>query len=146
MSRRAATAAALALVLATGAQAQERSARANYVLLCSGCHNVSGLGSEEGGIPAFPGSVGKIAAFDRGRTYMMHVPGVVSNSMSNAEIAAVMNYILDTWAPEAGAAPFTAEEVTARRKLPIPDIVVERREVTEELAAKGIDIATYPWP
>ncbi len=138
--------AALALVLATAAHGQERSAHANYVLLCSGCHNVSGQGSEQGGVPTFPGSVGKIAHSDRGRTYMMHVPGVVSNSMSNAEIAAVMNYILDTWASEEGAKPFTAEEVTERRMAVIPDIVVERRELTYEMQDQGVEIAPYPWP
>lgn len=136
----------LALALGAGAEAGERSARANYILLCSGCHNVSGMGSKTGGVPAFPGSVGRIAASDRGRTYMMHVPGVVSNAMSDAEIADVMNYILDTWAAEARAAPFTPDEVTRRRAVPVPDVVEERRQLAEELASQGVEIASYPWP
>lgn len=139
-------AAVLTLAFGAGVGAQERSARANYLLLCSGCHNASGMGSEEGGVPAFPGSVGKIAGFDRGRTYMMHVPGVVSNALTDAEIADVMNYVLDTWAVDEGAARFTGGEVAARRKLPVPDVVAERRAVAADLAGKGIDLATYPWP
>ena len=133
------------LTAAAGAEAgQTMSARGNYVLLCSGCHGIGGAGSAAGGIPSFHDSVGKIAATDRGRTYMMHVPGVVSNALSDAGIAGVMTYILETWG--AGAAPFTPEEVTLRRARPVPDVVAERREIAAELAARGLTIAAYPWP
>lgn len=120
------------------------SPHASYILQCSGCHLLNGEGAPEAGIPTFPGSVGLIAGADIGRTYMMHVPGVVSASLSDAEIAEVVNYVLDSWGD--GAAHFTAEEVTRRRAIPVGDVVAFRREVAAELATEGITIADYPWP
>ena len=119
-------------------------ARANYVLYCSGCHGMSGEGTRSGGVPAFPGSVSLIAGSDSGRTYITHVPGVISNSMDDAEIADVLNYILDEWGD--GGAHFTGEEVTTRRREDIGDVVAFRRHVVRELQASGIEIAEYPWP
>lgn len=120
------------------------SPRANYILHCSGCHGMQGLGTVEGGIPGFPDSVGHIVGTEIGRTYVMHVPGVVANSMSDAQIAGVMNYILDQWSEN--GAHFTAEEVTRRRAEPIGNLVAYRRQVVAELRKSGIEIATYPWP
>lgn len=142
--RRGLAAALLVLSAATAAEAQSRTPETNYLLHCSGCHRPSGVGAPEAGVPAFPDSVGKIAANDLGRTYMMHVPGVISNSLGDFEIAAVMNYILDAWG--GGGKPFTAEEVTRRRAVPVESVVALRREVAETLAASGITIAEYPWP
>lgn len=120
------------------------SARANYMLHCSGCHGMQGLGTVEGGIPAFPDSVGHIVGTEIGRTYVMHVPGVVANNMSDAQIAEVMNYIMDEWSE--GGTHFTEAEVTRRRAEPIGDVVAYRRKVVADLRKSGIEIATYPWP
>lgn len=121
------------------------SGRTNYVLRCAGCHGMEGLGTEIGGVPAFPGSVGVLAADDEARTYMMHVPGVIGASLGDAEIAEVTNYIVGRWG--AGAAPaFTAEEVTRRRAVPVPDVVALRSEIATRLAAEGKTLAPYPWP
>lgn len=116
----------------------------DYALHCSGCHGMSGLGAPQAGIPPFPDSIGKIASTDAGRTYIMHVPGVVANTLSDAEIAGVMNFVLERWGD--GGTPFTAEEVTRRRAIPIGNVVDFRRVVVEELAAAGIRVADYPWP
>ncbi|WP_322895086.1 MULTISPECIES: hypothetical protein [unclassified Yoonia] len=121
------------------------SAQTNFVLRCSGCHGTAGLGTPDGEVPAFPDSVGHIANSDIGRTYMMHVPGVISASLSNAEIAEVMNFILAQYS-DGSAAPYTEAEVNARRAIPIEDVVAYRRVVAQELAADGITIADYPWP
>ncbi|MEY8830131.1 cytochrome c [Sedimentitalea sp. XS_ASV28] len=121
------------------------SPHANYLLYCSGCHRQDGAGAIEGGIPAFQDSVGYIAGIETGRTYIMHVPGVISTNMSDADVAGVLNYILDRWGEEGGA-DFSAEEVTRRRALPVADVVVYRRQVVKELKEAGIEIADYPWP
>ncbi|ATG48230.1 c-type cytochrome [Celeribacter ethanolicus] len=142
---------ALALVPASlmAADQPSRTAHTNYILRCAGCHGFEGGGTPEGGIPAFPDSVGYIAGTELGRTYMMHVPGVVSASLNNREIAEVMNYILDVWGEtDSGEAPvhFTEEEVTRRRAEPVPDVVAYRRLAVDELTAMGITVADYPWP
>ncbi|MBQ2262290.1 MAG: hypothetical protein II336_13080 [Loktanella sp.] len=121
------------------------SAQTNFILRCSGCHGTAGLGTPDGEVPTFPNSVGHIAESDIGRTYMMHVPGVISASLSNAEIADVMNFILSQWS-DGNAAPYTEAEVNARRAIPVEDVVAYRRLVVQELAAEGVSIADYPWP
>lgn len=116
----------------------------SYALHCSGCHTMSGEGAPKAGIPTFIGSVGNIARSDDGRTYMMHVPGVISAGLSDENIAEVMNYILDAWGDE--APPFSAEEVARRRAVPVTDVVAYRRAVAAELGRDGVAIADYPWP
>lgn len=121
------------------------NATTNYMLRCAGCHGVSGMGTTNAGVPPFPDSVGHIAALDEGRTYMLHVPGVISSSLSNEQIAGVLNYIVDRWSDEP-VEHFTTEEVERRRAADVPDIVAARRVVVDTLLAQGISVAEYPWP
>lgn len=137
------------LSLATIGQAQEKSAHTNYVLRCAGCHGMSGSGAPAAGIFDFNGMVGAFAGIDEGRTYLMHVPGVAGSGLSDSEIAAVMNYVMETWAGDSLPEPydpFTAAEVTERRAIAIPDIVENRRQVAALLQTMGIETADYPWP
>lgn len=138
------TAAAGFAAPAAGGDPAAAKARSDYILHCAGCHGMQGLGTMEGGIPPFPDSIGHIVGADIGRTYVMHVPGVISTDMSDDRIAAVMNYIIDEWSD--GAPHFTGEEVTRRRALEVGDVVKFRREVVAELRKSGIEIADYPWP
>ncbi|WBU57349.1 c-type cytochrome [Paracoccus sediminicola] len=121
-----------------------KTARANYILHCSGCHGLTGQGTIAGGIPAFPDSVQHIADVEIGRDYILHVPGVIGTKMSDAEIAGVLNYILDEWGE--GKGHFTGDEVTRRRASTVGNVVLFRREVVKTLDASGIAIADYPWP
>ncbi|WP_108257937.1 c-type cytochrome [Mangrovicoccus ximenensis] len=125
--------------------AADSKARSDYILRCAGCHGMTGEGTVEGGVPAFPDSVSAIANLDAGRTYMMHVPGVTGASLDNAQIAQVMNYVLEEWG-DGSSTPFTEAEVIRRRAVPVADVVDERRSVADTLAAEGIYIAEYPWP
>lgn len=136
---------AAALLASAPAPARELGAKANYLLRCSGCHGPKGVGTIEGGIPPFPGFIGPLVADDAGRTYVMHVPGVVGSSLSDAEIAAVLNYIVQTWS-DGAPAPFTTEEVVRRRAEPMPDLIAYRRAIVARLAKDGVTLADYPWP
>ncbi|MBP1805257.1 c-type cytochrome [Rubellimicrobium aerolatum] len=146
------SAVALAAAVA-GAQARaeegappERTAAANYILRCAGCHGLSGEGTVVGGVPTFLGSVSALAADDRGRTYMANVPGVLSASLGDAEIAAVFNYVLERWGDGGPVPPFTAGEVAARQAEAVGDIVAFRRDLAERLRHAGVTLADYPWP
>lgn len=121
------------------------NANTNYILRCAGCHGISGLGTANAGVPPFPESVGHIAMLDEGRTYMLHVPGVIGSSLSNTQIAEVLNYILERWSDEPFT-PFTLAEVEERRAESVPDIVVARRAIVDTLLGQGISVAEYPWP
>ncbi|MAN77698.1 MAG: cytochrome C [Rhizobiales bacterium] len=138
-----------ALLCAAPGFSQERTPHTNYVLRCAGCHGMSGSGAPAAGIFDFNGMVGAFAGIDEGRTYLMHVPGVAGSGLSDSEIAAVMNYVMETWAGDSlpePYEPFTAAEVTERRAIAIPDIVENRRQVAALLQTMGIETADYPWP
>jgi hypothetical protein len=126
------------------------SAPSNFIQFCSGCHGQDGRGGGvKSGIPDFQNFVGAFASDDSGRTYVLHVPGVVNTSLDAAEIAAVMNYVMKTWGGKSlrpHFIPFTAREVTTRRARSVPDVVALRRQVVERLHAKGTATADYPWP
>lgn len=147
--------AALALLAGAGNAAQPDwsktaySARANYVLRCSGCHGLDGHQREKGGIPALKDSVGVFTSDPDGRTYLLKVPGVRNSNLSPADTAAVLNYVMTTFAGEslpADAPAFTADEVEAAAKVTITDVVGLRREVSARLRAQGMKVADYPWP
>lgn len=144
-----ATAICAILVSAGAAAAAERSAHTNYVLRCTGCHGMEGAGSEQAGIPDFRGYVGSFARSEEGRRYLMHVPGVTNAALSDAEVAAVMNYVMDSFAGasrDPAAAPFTQSEVARLRAEPVADVVALRRMVAADCAEKGWAVAGYPWP
>jgi mono/diheme cytochrome c family protein len=139
----------LGLAALTPALGAERSAQANFVLRCAGCHALDGSGHPVGGIPDFRGLVGAFAGEEEGRTYLMHVPGVTNASLSDAEIAAVLNYIMDNWAGPSlpsNFKPFDGEEVGRLRAQPIGDVVAYRRQLVQRLTAMGLATADYPWP
>ena len=139
---------ALVLLLGSPALAQE-AGRTNFILRCAGCHAMDGSGSEPGGIPDFRNYVGAFAQTEDGRRYLMHVPGVVSASLTDQQIADVMNYVMETWGGTSLPADyraFTGAEVATLRAEPVGDVVAYRRKVAAELMAQGIATAGYPWP
>ena len=90
---------------------------------------------------------GKITADEQGRTYLMHVPGVVSTGLNDREIAAVMNYVVDRWGnARQPFTRFTPEEVTHLRAIEVADVVAYRRDLIKRLQAEGQPVAAYPWP
>ncbi|WP_224701172.1 c-type cytochrome [Devosia aquimaris] len=140
---------AIVLLAALPAHAAERGAKVNFVLKCAGCHLNDGTGMPASGIPDFVGKVGVFAAVPEGRAYLLHVPGVIGSSLSDAQIADVLNYIMDTWAGEslpADYVPFDAAEVRDLRLQDIGNAVKYRRVVVEKLEAMGLSAADYPWP
>lgn len=129
------------------AQAGDRPAPANYLLRCSGCHGPDGSGAPAAGIPPLPGFISAFTHDEQGRTYLMHVPGVVSTGLNDREIAAVMNYVVVRWGdPKQAFTPFTPEEVTRLRAIEVADVVAYRRDLIKRLQAEGQPVAAYPWP
>ena len=114
-----------ALLFAAPGFAQDKTPHTNYVLRCAGCHGMGGAGAPSAGIFDFNGMVGAFAGIDEGRTYLMHVPGVSGSGLSDAEIAAVMNYVMETWAgdslPAAKWSPFSRPWASKRPTTPGPD-------------------------
>jgi len=79
-----------------------------------------------------------------GRNYLLRVPGAANSVLTDAQLAAVLNWLAASYgAPgEAPPVPFTVAEVTQVRRTPLPDVQARRREVIRALAATGAAPAT----
>jgi mono/diheme cytochrome c family protein len=138
-----------ALVLAaTGlcfalAQAQDlgdRRARQDYLLHCSGCHDVDGSGHPTKGIPDFRGQIGYFTAIPEGRAMLMQVPGLLSAGLSDERGAAVTTWLVRQFAgtslPE-NFVPYSAEEAKRYRKNRPVDITARRAELYLRIREAG---------
>ena len=126
-----------------------RSAAVNFVLHCSGCHGIDGSGYESAGVPNFRNSIEFFAIDEEGRTYLLHVPGLVNTNLSDTEIAEVLNYVVKQWSGTSTAGMFirfTPAEVAERRARSVSDVVRLRRQIASRLRQEGLRTANYPWP
>ena len=103
----------------------------DYVLECRGCHGARGEG-----VPSKVPSLAQTARFlatPRGRAYLVRVPGVAGSQISDARIAALLNWMLrelakDPLAPD-DFAPYTASEVARARAQRLLDPSAERAAI-----------------
>jgi mono/diheme cytochrome c family protein len=119
----------LAMVFALTAQAE--TPQVDYLLQCQGCHRADG-GGTPGSVPAFAGAVGRFLEVPGGREYLVRVPGSAQSPLDDAELAALLNWIVTRFGPtdpDRGFTPFTAAEVTRVRRPPLTDVGRVRREL-----------------
>jgi mono/diheme cytochrome c family protein len=134
--RRSLGAIAILALGASSAAAQEDPGAAIYATNCAGCHQANGEGVP-GAFPPLAGHLAEVVAAENGRAYLINVllfglegPITVNGQtydgtmpawsfLSDADIAAVLNYALNAWGNQtnlpAGFAPVAAEEVAAAR-------------------------------
>jgi hypothetical protein len=116
-------------------------ARADYTFRCRGCHGFAGEGTP-GHVPRLDGFVGFFTHAPGGRDYLMRVPGVARAKLDDQRLAAVLNWMLETYggtdvAP--GFAPYTAAEVGRARKEPLTATrAATRTRLIRELRAQGL--------
>lgn len=117
------------------------SPRMNFLLHCSGCHAQDGSGSPSSGVPSMRGTLGHFFKVPDGREFLIQVPGTSQSSLSHAETAELMNWILKTFSPKevpAGTRPYTTEEVARLRATPLEDVPGRRKEIVSHLKEQGI--------
>ena len=86
----------------------------DYLLSCGGCHGLDGDGSAR--VPSLRG-VDRLLARPAGRDYVLRVPGVASAPLSDARLAALLDWVFvhfDNRTPT----HFNAAEVGAARTAP----------------------------
>jgi mono/diheme cytochrome c family protein len=126
--------AALALAIAGLAAAATSSAetpQVDYMLQCQGCHRADG-GGTPGAVPPLRGLVGRFLEVPGGREYLVRVPGSAQSPLDDAELAAVLNWLIERFGPvdpASGFAPYTAEEIARVRTPPLTDVERVRREL-----------------
>jgi hypothetical protein len=111
----------------------------DYMLYCMGCHGAQATGVP-GKVPPLARSLGLFMRIPAGRNYVLRVPGAANSVLSDAQLAAVLNWLAQEFNAEeldAGVPLFTAAEVTASRHSPLASVLATRREVVRDLAAAG---------
>jgi cytochrome c553 len=142
--RRFTIAAALLLLPPAGEAAEPNY---NYALRCTGCHTAEGISPELGRIPPLKGIVGHFVRTDAARLYFVNVPGIVNAALGEAEMAALLNWVVETYGEASTPAEwkrFDAAEIKALRAKAPADVIAYRRQVEAQLEAKGYVIGTYP--
>lgn len=114
--------------------------RGDYMLECAGCHLQDGSGMAPE-VPDMRGIIGRMARLPEGRAYLVRVPGAALSPLSDAELAAVVNWSLKTFAPQtlpADFRPYTAQEVDRLRADPVQRPARARRKLLEAVDEAGI--------
>ena len=116
------------LLLSSTANAAD-DAQASYLLHCRGCHLANGAGVPPV-VPTLIDEIGRIVASPAGREYVVRVPGVSQASLDDADLAVVLNWVLETFNADTlpdRFRPYSAEEVAAARKKALADPLMYRR-------------------
>jgi hypothetical protein len=123
----------LACLLAPVAEAG--SPRIDYMLECQGCHLADGSGSPQG-VPALGDFVANFLTVEGGREFLVQVPGSATSPLSDARLAAVLNWMLLEFGPREIAelsTPYTAAEVALLRASPLTDVEGTRRGLVSSI-------------
>ena len=130
----------LAVMLARPAFA---SPEQDYILYCMGCHGPTAQGVA-GKIPPLAGALARFMRTSDGRNYVLRVPGAANSVLTDAQLAAVLNWLSERYRSpdDPRPEPFTVQEVTAVRRTPLADVHARRSEVVRALAASGASPAS----
>lgn len=101
--------------------ANSQRAWQNWTLNCQGCHRPDGTGSATTS-PSLAGTVARFLWVPGGREYLGRVPGVATSSLSNDDLADLVNWML--WRFDKEDVPrtfqsFTAAEIGRLRASPL---------------------------
>jgi len=117
-------------------------AQANYMLGCQGCHVPDGSGFPDK-VPNMNGELAKFLHVPGGREFLIRVPGAAQSTLSDAELAAVTNWMLTSFDAQhlpADFVPYSAAEVTAiRAQGPLVLVPQVRANLMEQIDALGLN-------
>ena len=126
------------VLLPLAGMAEGRGARIEFVIHCQGCHLENGAGQPPH-VPMFKDRVGYLLQIPDGREYLVQVPGVSNAPLSDADLAGVLNYMVQTYAGDSMPAdfePFTQAEIARHRGTAPPAIDALRHRLWREIAAR----------
>jgi mono/diheme cytochrome c family protein len=103
----------------------------NYMLHCMGCHTPDGRG-EPGHVPSIRETLRPLAATPAGRRFLVQVPGAAQSTLSDVELAEVLNWMvanLSARPAQHKVAAFTAAEVARYRHKPLVAVAAARQRL-----------------
>ena len=121
----------LSVLLLAGVAEASDDAQARYLLHCRGCHLADGTGVAPD-VPTLVDEIGRLVATPAGREYVVRVPGVSQSALNDAELAVVLNWILETFNADTLPADFrsySADEIADARKKVLADPLTYRRSL-----------------
>lgn len=131
----------LAAVFAGTNSRAEYPPSVNYKLHCMGCH----LADASGGPPDVPdlrGEMGCMLSVEGGREYLVQVPGASQAPITDAELAAVVNYMLENFSADtlpANFVPLSEDEVALWREDWLTDVTEVRQALMRRLEDHCLD-------
>ena len=140
--------AAAASLITGGSLAQpmpSRSPRANYMINCQGCHLPSGQGLP-GKVPAMKGYLAKFLSVPGGREFIGRVPGVANSTLGDADLAALMNWLIPEMGPSVPMTfkPYSAEEIGTLRKSRLQDVNTARAALVAQIHDDPLATLQHP--
>jgi mono/diheme cytochrome c family protein len=133
---------ALCLLLPVAAAADGINAgraQFNYQMSCQGCHAPDGSGANS--VPRMLDQVGLFLNTREGREYLVRVPGSAVSALGDAELAEVLNWIVDEFAGDSltvAFEPYTGDEVGLLRQQPLNEVVHYRAQLIAEIASANL--------
>jgi hypothetical protein len=103
----------------------------NYQLQCMGCHTPDGSGAA-GRVPSMRPTLLPFSAVAAGRQYLVQVPGASQSPLSDAELADLLNWMLENLSdgPRGFAfTHYTAAEVASYRRKPLVEVRATRERL-----------------
>ena len=91
--------------------------KSHYMIHCMGCHLMDGQGQPPD-VPVLDESLGRLIESDAGRAYLVRVPGAAQAPINDAELAGVINWMLNKYSAATlldSFTPYTESEVRQHR-------------------------------
>jgi hypothetical protein len=119
------------------ASAQALEPSMNYTLQCMGCHTPDGSAVPDR-VPAIRTTLRAFAGMPAGRQFLVQVPGAAQSTLSNAELAELLNWMIENLSVDPGRNPsidpgrftrFTEKEVAGYRTQVIVDVGATRKRL-----------------
>jgi len=119
------------LLLLASSYSVHADAEFDYLLHCRGCHLPDGQ-SVPPEVPTLRSVLGELATTAEGRDYILRVPGVAQNSMTDKQLAAVLNWVMTEFNSDTlpkDFSPYNEDEVAEARKNVLTDPLAYRAKI-----------------
>ena len=124
----------LVSVVSFAEEINPKRAKYNYQMFCQGCHTPDGSGGKD--VPKFKGFVGSFLNTQQGREYLIQVPGSANSTLSDRDLAEVLNWIILEFGSRSipnDWQKYTKSEINRYRQEPLFEVFNYRKNIISGL-------------